>query len=63
MHGLKEGDEVELEIREVSKNGDGVARVHGVIIFVKGARAGEKVMVRIVKSAARHARAEIIQHL
>jgi len=63
MHDMKEGDEIELEIKETSKKGEGIARLHGCIIFVKGARAGEKVKVRITKSAARHAHAEIIKRL
>jgi predicted RNA-binding protein with TRAM domain len=59
---LKEGDELELEIKEASKKG-GIARLHGCIIFVKDARVGEKVKVRITRSAARHAHAEIVQRL
>jgi predicted RNA-binding protein with TRAM domain len=63
MHDLKEDDELELEIKETSKKGEGIARFHGCIIFVKDARAGEKVKVRITRSAARHAHAEIIKRL
>ncbi|MGA2973536.1 MAG: TRAM domain-containing protein [Candidatus Bathyarchaeia archaeon] len=62
-HGLKEGDEVDLEIKEISRSGDGIGRVHGCIVFVKGARAGEKVKVRITKCAARHVYAEIVKRL
>ncbi len=62
-HGLREGDEMDVEIKETSRSGDGVGRVHGCIIFVKGAKPGEKVKVRITKCAARHAHAELIKHL
>ena len=62
-HGLNEGDELELEIKEISRAGDGVGRVHGCIIFVKGAKTGEKVRVRITKCAARHAHGEIVTRL
>ena len=62
-HGLKEGDEVELEIKETSRRGDGVGRADGCIVFVEGAKAGEKVKVRITQCAARHARAEIVKRL
>ena len=60
-HGLKEGDEMELEIKETARNGDGVGRVHGALVFVKGAQVGQKVKVKITKIAARHAYAELIQ--
>jgi predicted RNA-binding protein with TRAM domain len=60
---LNVGDEVDLEIKETSRAGDGVGRVHGCIIFVKGAKAGEKVKVRITMCSARHVYAEIVQRL
>ena len=60
---LKEGDEIDIEIKETSRTGDGIGRVHGYIVFVKGAKAGERVRVRIMKCAARHAHAELIKRL
>lgn len=62
-HGLKEGDEVELEIKEKARDGRGIGRVKGLIIFVKGASVGEKVKVRIARIAARHAHGEVVQRL
>jgi predicted RNA-binding protein with TRAM domain len=62
-HGLKEGDEVEVEIKEKARDGKGIARVKGLIIFVDGGSVGEKVKVRMVRIAARHAQAEVIQRL
>jgi len=62
-HGLKEGDEVELEVKEKGRRGEGIARLHGYIIFVHGALPGEKVKARITKIAARHAHADAVQHL
>ena len=60
-HGLKEGDEVEVEIKEKARDGKGVGRVKGLIIFVEGASVGEKVKVRIGRIAARHAFGEIVK--
>lgn len=62
-HGLKEGESVELEIKEKARDGRGIGRVKGLIIFVNDAAIGEKVRVRITKLAARHAHAEIVQRL
>jgi 23S rRNA (uracil1939-C5)-methyltransferase len=62
-HGLKEGDEVELKIKEKARDGSGVGRVRGLIIFVEGASVGEKVRVRISRIAARHAYGEIVKPL
>jgi predicted RNA-binding protein with TRAM domain len=60
-HGLKEGDEIELEIMQKSRDGRGLARLKGLLIFVTGASPGEKVKVRIVKVGVRHAEAEIVK--
>ena len=60
-HGLKEGDEVEVEIKEKARDGKGVGRVKGLIIFVEGASVGKKVKVRLHRIAARHAYGEIVK--
>jgi len=52
---------VELEIKETARNGDGIGRVRGVVVFVKGAQVGQKLRVKITKVAARHAYAEPIK--
>lgn len=45
---VKVGEEYDLEITEASKIGaDGVARVHGLVIFVRKGKLGQKVRVRI----------------
>ena len=61
FHGLKEGDETELEITQKSRDGRGLARLNGLLIFVSGASPGEKVKARIVKLGVRHAEAEVIK--
>jgi predicted RNA-binding protein with TRAM domain len=62
-HGLKEGDEVELEIKERARDGRGVARLRGCIVFVDGASVGEKVKVKITRLAARHVNGQVIKRL
>jgi 23S rRNA (uracil1939-C5)-methyltransferase len=60
FHGLKEGDEAELDITQKSRDGRGLGRLNGLLVFVSGASPGEKVKVRIVKLGVRHAEAEVI---
>jgi len=50
----------ELEIQEVGRQGDGVARVKGFVVFVKNTKKGDKVKAKIVKVAGRFAIAEVI---
>lgn len=58
---VKVGEEYDLEITETSNIGtDGVARVHGLVIFVKKASLGQKVRVRIKSLGSTHAVSEIV---
>jgi predicted RNA-binding protein with TRAM domain len=54
------GKEYGMGITELSKRGDGVARVQGFVIFVRGAEAGQKARVRITNIGERFAKAELV---
>jgi predicted RNA-binding protein with TRAM domain len=54
------GKEYEVEISEISKRGDGIARIQGFVIFVTGAKTGQKAKIRITSIGDRFAKAEII---
>jgi predicted RNA-binding protein with TRAM domain len=54
------GKEYEVEISEISKRGDGIARIQGFVIFVAGAKAGQKTNVRITSVGDRFAKAEVV---
>src|SRR5487761_1028704 len=41
------GKEYNVEVTELSKTGDGVAKIQGFIIFVRGSKVGEKVKIKI----------------
>jgi predicted RNA-binding protein with TRAM domain len=49
-----------VDVTEVSRRGDGVARIEGFVIFVAGAKAGQKVTARITSVSDRYAQAEIV---
>jgi predicted RNA-binding protein with TRAM domain len=52
---VEEGKEYDLQVTEVSQKGDGIARVQGFVIFVKGGRTGDNVKVRITSVGPRFA--------
>jgi len=41
------GDEVDVTIESVGGQGDGIAKVSGFVVFVKGAKKGERLRVKI----------------
>jgi len=55
---VETGKEYEVQISEISRQGDGIARVQGFVVFVKGAKVGEKTKIRITNVGARFATAE-----
>ena len=55
---VETGKEYDVQIVELARQGDGIARVQGFVIFVKGARVGDKIKVRITNVGARFATAE-----
>ncbi|MHB1829792.1 MAG: TRAM domain-containing protein [Candidatus Micrarchaeaceae archaeon] len=57
---VKVGDEVEVTIDAIASKGDGIAKKDGFVIFVKDAKQGETVRVRITDVRARFAIGELI---
>lgn len=57
---VKTGDEVEVKIEAVASKGDGIAKKDGFVIFIKGAKEGETVKVRITEVKERFAVGEIV---
>ncbi|MCL5423546.1 MAG: TRAM domain-containing protein [Candidatus Marsarchaeota archaeon] len=58
---VKVGDEVNVKIEAVASKGDGIAKVDGFVIFVKGAKEGDELKIKITEVKARHANGEIVQ--
>jgi predicted RNA-binding protein with TRAM domain len=48
----------DLEITDTSKRGEGVAKFEGLVVFIPGAKPGQKLKARITRVGARFAVAE-----
>lgn len=55
---MKVGEEYDVEITDVGAKGDGITKVENFIIFVNGARKGEKCKIRIREVANKFALAD-----
>ncbi len=58
---VEEGKEYELEIKETSRRGDGVARIEGFVVFVPNSKPGDHVKAKIKSVGPRFAIGEIVQ--
>jgi len=56
---VKVGDEIEVKIEAVASKGDGIAKKDGFVIFIKGAKEGDTVKVKISDVKERFAIGEL----
>jgi len=55
---VKVGEEHEVTIGEISRRGDGIAKIQNFVVFVPGTKVGDKVKIRITRVSSRYATAE-----
>ena len=55
------GKEYDVSISEISRKGDGIARIEGFVIFVKNGKAGQNAKVKITDVGQRFAIADIVE--
>ncbi|MCJ7456052.1 MAG: TRAM domain-containing protein [Candidatus Bathyarchaeia archaeon] len=58
---VEEGKEYEMDIKETSRRGDGVARIEGFVIFVPETKPGDHVKVKINSVGPRFATGEVVK--
>lgn len=47
------GKEYDVQVTELSRQGDGIARIQGFVIFVKKSKVGEKTRIKVVNVGQR----------
>src|SRR2546422_11363328 len=56
---VETGKEYDVSITEISRKGDGIARIEGFVIFVKGGQVSQNVKVKITQVGGRFATADL----
>lgn len=57
---VESGKEYDVQVTEISRKGDGIARIQGFVIFVKDGKVGQNAKIRITQVGNRFATAEIV---
>ena len=57
---VETGKEYDVSITEISRKGDGIARVEGFVIFVKGGQVGQNAKIKITQVGGRFATADVV---
>ena len=55
------GEELEVDITELSPKGEGLARVQGLVVHVPNAKPGDHVKIKIIRIGGTTANAEIVK--
>ena len=58
---VKVGEEIDVTVSEMSRRGDGVARIEGFVIFIPNAKEGMQAKIRIKEIRPNFATAELIE--
>ena len=58
---VEEGKEYEVDIKETSRRGEGIARIQGFVIFVPNTKPGDHVKIKITRMGNRFASGEVVQ--
>jgi predicted RNA-binding protein with TRAM domain len=53
------GKEYEVKIEDIAREGDGIARVSGFVIFVPGTSVGDEITIKVTKVMRKFAFAEV----
>ncbi len=56
---VEEGKSYDVEVKELSRRGEGIARIQGFVIFIAGTNPGDKVKAKITKVGNRFATAVV----
>jgi predicted RNA-binding protein with TRAM domain len=54
------GKVYEVEVTEISRKGDGIARVQGFVVFVENGKVGNKINVKVTEVADRFAKGTLV---
>ncbi|ADZ09993.1 deoxyribonuclease/rho motif-related TRAM [Methanobacterium lacus] len=58
---IEEGSEYDVKIEDTGRDGDGIARVEGFVVFVSGAKVGDEVRIRVNSVRRNFAFADIVE--
>ena len=55
------GEELEVDISELSPKGEGVARSQGFVIYVAGTKPGDRVKIKVIRITEKAAKGQVVK--
>jgi predicted RNA-binding protein with TRAM domain len=54
------GKKYDVEIQEISRRGDGITRIEGLVVFIPNTKIGDKLRIKVTNISRRFAEAEVV---
>jgi 23S rRNA (uracil1939-C5)-methyltransferase len=58
---VEEGETYEVTIQDIARQGDGIARIEGFVIFVPGTKVGDEVQIKVERVLPKFAFASVVE--
>jgi predicted RNA-binding protein with TRAM domain len=58
---VKLGEELEVEITDLSPKGEGIARSQGFVIYVADTKPGDRVKIKVIRITKKAANAQVVK--
>ena len=58
---VEEGETYDVTIQDIARQGDGIARIEGFVVFVPGTKVGDEVQIKVDKVLPKFAFATVVE--
>jgi predicted RNA-binding protein with TRAM domain len=58
---IEEGETYEVTIQDIARQGDGIARIEGFVIFVPSTKVGDEVQIKVDRVLSKFAFASVVE--
>ena len=58
---VEEGETYDVTIQDIARQGDGIARIEGFVIFVPNTKVGDEIQIKVDKVLPKFAFASVVE--
>jgi predicted RNA-binding protein with TRAM domain len=58
---VEEGEVYDVTIQDIARQGDGIARIEGFVVFVPGTKVGDEVRIKIERVLPKYGFASLVE--
>ncbi|HEY3360749.1 MAG TPA: TRAM domain-containing protein [Methanosarcina sp.] len=58
---VEEGEVYDVTIQDIARQGDGIARIEGFVVFVPGTKVGDEVRIKVERVLPKFAFASVVE--